>query len=89
MKLVTAIVRTTSLEAIVKSLERAGIRGMTISEIKGTGEQVSLFKPSVIHNKIEIFIPDDKAEEVTMIILDHTSQGWQAMGVWPCEPVTA
>lgn len=39
MKLISAVVRTTCLEGIVKSLEKIGIKGMTIMEVKGIGEK--------------------------------------------------
>lgn len=71
MKMITAIVRTTCLEGIVKSLGDAGIKGITISEIKGVGEQVELFKPYAIHKKIEIIVPDEVVEKVTDLILEH------------------
>jgi nitrogen regulatory protein PII len=54
MKLITGIVRTTSLERVVQSLERIGIKGMTISQIKGLGEELRLNNPYSIHDKIEI-----------------------------------
>lgn len=38
MKRVTAIVRTTSLERIVRSLENLDVRGMTLSGVKGAGD---------------------------------------------------
>jgi nitrogen regulatory protein PII len=87
VKLITAIVRTMGLEAIVKSLEQAGIRGMTISEVKGTGEQVQLFKPYTIHNRIDIFVPDAKADEVSRIILDHASAGMAGDGLLAVQAV--
>ena len=43
MKIVTAIILTISLERVVKALQHIGINGMTISEIKETGEQVRLY----------------------------------------------
>lgn len=87
MKLITAIVRTTSIEAITKSLETAGIRGMTIMEIKGIGEQVTLFRPYSIHNRIDVYIPDEKADAVTKIILDHASTGMAGDGFLAVHPV--
>lgn len=71
MKMITAVVRTTSLEDIVSSLEAAGIRGMTIVEVKGTGEEVSLNRPYTIHHRLEIVVADDKTEDVAGIILQH------------------
>jgi nitrogen regulatory protein P-II 1 len=87
MKLITAIVRTTVLETIVKSLEDAGIRAMTISEVKGTGEQVRLYKPYTIHVKIEIFTPDEKVEKASGIILKHASTGMAGDGIIAVTPV--
>jgi nitrogen regulatory protein PII len=58
MKMVMAIVRTTSFERIVKALEGAGVRSMTISQIKGIGEQVTLNTLYSIHDKIEILVSD-------------------------------
>jgi nitrogen regulatory protein PII len=63
--MITAVVRTTSLEHIVQKLEQLGIRNLTISEIKGIGEEVPLFKPYTIHDRIEIIVSDDKADEKT------------------------
>jgi nitrogen regulatory protein P-II 1 len=75
MKMVTAFIRTTSLERIIKSLAKIGIRGMTISEIKGIGQQVELFRPYTVHDRIDIIVPDEKVEEVTDKILEHASTG--------------
>ncbi len=88
MKLITAIVRTTALEAIVKALEEgAGIRGLTISEVKGIGQQVQLFRPYTIHSKIELFVPNDRADAVSKIILDHASTGMAGDGLLSVQPV--
>jgi nitrogen regulatory protein PII len=87
MKLVTAIVRTTSLERVVQSLERIGIKGMTISEIKGLGEELRLNNPYSIHDKIEIFVSDAKADEVVKTILDHSRSGLAGDGVVSVAPL--
>lgn len=90
MKLVTAFVRTTALEHIVKALEAKNIRSMTIGEVKGTGKEVSLNKPYTIHDRIDIVVPDDKAEDVVDIILQHGQTGLVGDGlvfVLPAETV--
>jgi nitrogen regulatory protein PII len=81
MKLITGIVRTTSLERVVRRLEDAGIRGMTISEIKGLGEEIRLNNPYSIHDKIEIIVPDEKADAVAEIILEHAATGLAGDGL--------
>jgi nitrogen regulatory protein P-II 1 len=88
MKTITAIVRTDSLEDIVKSLEEKGIRGMTITEIKGIGSEVRLYKPYTIHNRIEIIVPDEKVEEVTGTIVQQGQTGFAGdglIGVYPMD----
>jgi nitrogen regulatory protein PII len=81
MKLVTAIVRTTSLERVVQALEHTGIKSMTISEIKGLGEQVRLNNPYSIHDKIEIYVSDDEADVAVKTILENTRTGLAGDGV--------
>lgn len=86
MKMVTAFIRTSSLNAIVKSLEGIGVRGVTISEIKGTGEEVSLDKPYTIHDRIDILVPDEKADEVVNIIMEHGRTGLAGDGLVIVQP---
>lgn len=81
MKLITAIVRTTNLEAVVQALEQAGIKGMTISEIKGLGEEVRLRNPYTIHDKIEIVAPDDAADKAVTVLLENSRIGMPGDGI--------
>lgn len=87
MKMVIAIIRTTCLERIVKALEERGIKGITISDVKGTGEQVELFKPYTIHKRVDIIVPDDKADEVSGIILENSHTGLAGDGIIAVSPV--
>lgn len=87
MKMITAIVRTTSLGRMVKSLENIGIKGMTIMEVKGIGEQVEVFKPYTIHNRIDIIVPDDRVEEVSTMILEYAHTGLSGDGLIAVSPV--
>lgn len=87
MKLLTAIVRTDSLDGIVKSLLDKGSRGMTITEVKGIGEQMQLLTPYTIHSRIEIFIDEDRAAEAVNIILEHAHTGEAGDGLIAVLPV--
>ncbi len=87
MRLIKAIVRTTSLERIVRSLQDIGIRHMTMFEVKGIGEQVQSFNPYTIHKMIEIVIPDERVNEVTGIILDGAHAGISGDGLIAVLPV--
>jgi nitrogen regulatory protein P-II 1 len=87
MKIVTAIVRTTALERIAKALEKIGVRGLTISEIKGLGEQVRLDKPYTVHDKIEIIVPDERADDVANVILEEGHTGLAGDGLVTVAPL--
>lgn len=87
MKMITAIVRTTCLESIVKSLGNIGINSMTFVEVKGIGEQVQLYRPYTIHNRIDIIVPDDRVEEVSRIILEYAHTGAGGDGLIAVSPI--
>jgi nitrogen regulatory protein P-II 1 len=87
MKLVAAIIRTASLERVVQALEHIGIKGMTIYEIKGLGEEVQLNNPYTIHDKIEVIVSDQQADAVEKSILDHTRTGLAGDGVVTVTPL--
>ena len=87
MKLVKAVVRTTSLERIVKSLQDMGVKHMTIFEVKGIGEQVQLFSPYTIHKMVQIIVPDEEAEAVANTIMDYAHTGFAGDGLIVVMPV--
>jgi len=87
MKLVSAVVRTMSLERIVKSLETAGVKHLTIFEIKGVGEQVQLFTPYSVHRMIQVIIPDERVHEITSVIVDNAHTGLAGDGFIVVLPV--
>jgi nitrogen regulatory protein PII len=53
---------------------------MTISEIKGIGQQVRLNNPYTAHDRIDIIVSDAKADEVANIILQHARTGFAGGG---------
>ncbi len=88
MKMVTAIVRTTSLQNVIQRLEKIGIKGLTISEVKGLGEKVRLKNPYSIHDKIEIVVADEKADEAARAILENAGTGLAGDGIIAVAPST-
>ena len=87
MKMVTAIVRTTSLQHVVQRLEKIGIKGLTISEVRGLGEELRLNNPYSIHDRIELVVADEKADEVAKVILEHAATGLAGDGLVAVSPV--
>lgn len=87
MKLIKAIVRSTAMERIVKSLQNIDIRHMTMFEVRGLGEQIQSFNPYTIHKMIEIVVPDERVDEVTGVILENAHAGISGDGLIAVLPV--
>ncbi|WP_311752130.1 P-II family nitrogen regulator [Proteus columbae] len=84
MKYIIAIIKPFKLEEVRESLSDLGIKGMTISEVKGYGRQKGHaelyrgaeyevnFLPKV---KIELAICDEQLESVMQVIMQVTDTG--------------
>ncbi len=84
MKMVEAIVKPFKLEEVKEALTKAGVQGMTVEEVKGFGRQKGHtelyrgaeysvdFLPKV---KIQILVPDDKADRVVELIMESARTG--------------
>ena len=77
MKMVEAIIKPFKLDEVKEALTKAGVQGMTVSEVKGFGRQKGHtelyrgaeytvdFLPKV---KIQVLVSDDKAQQVVEAI---------------------
>ena len=77
MKLISAIIKPFKLEPVREELDKIGISGMTITEVKGYGRQkghtelyrgaeyVIDFLPKI---KIEVATPDEMVDEIISVI---------------------
>ena len=84
MKLVTAIVKPFKLDDVKAALEQAGIHGLTISEVQGSGRQKGHtevyrgaeyavdFVPKI---RVEVVVDDDTAGAVVQLIVDAARTG--------------
>jgi len=84
MKKVEAIIKPFKLEGAQQALGEIGVLGMTVSEIRGFGRQkghrelyrgaeyVVEFLPKI---KLEVVVPDELEEKVTLALVDATSTG--------------
>lgn len=99
MKLVTAVVKPFTLAEIRAALEQLEIRGMTVTEVQGFGQQrghsevyrgaeyATDFVPKV---KVEVLVTDAQQEEAVRAIIDAAYTGKFGDGkVWvsPVEEV--
>ena len=86
MKTVVAVVRTTSLENVIGALEKIGVKGVTISEVRGLGSEVSLGSPYTIHKRIEIIVPDAAADMIANVIAEQAHTGLPGDGLIAVNP---
>ena len=84
MKLITAIIKPFKLDEIRDALTRAGVHGLTVTEVKGYGRQkghteiyrgteyTANFLPKL---KIEVAVAADQVEKVTDAIVGSAKTG--------------
>ena len=84
MKLVTAIIKPFKVEEVRSSLDKIGVSGMTMTEVKGFGRQKGHtelyrgaeytidFLPKI---KVEIAISDDMVDQVKNSIIEAAGSG--------------
>jgi nitrogen regulatory protein P-II 2 len=84
MKLVTAIIKPFKLDDVHERLTNIGVKGITISEVRGIGRQKGHtelyrgaeyqvnFLPKI---KIEVIVNDEMAEQVIETITENASTG--------------
>lgn len=84
MKKIEAIIKPFRLDDVKEKLTSLGIKGMTVSEVKGFGRQkghteiyrgaeyVVDFLPKI---KIEVAVPDSQVAEITSAIRDMANTG--------------
>jgi|TARA_B100001964_G_scaffold215172_1_gene253359 nitrogen regulatory protein P-II 2 len=84
MKLVTAIIKPFKLDDVHERLTNIGVKGITISEVRGIGRQKGHtelyrgaeyqvnFLPKI---KIEVIVIDEMAEQVIETITENASTG--------------
>ena len=84
MKKIEAIIKPFKLEEVKEALDAVGIRGITVSEVKGFGRQkghtelyrgaeyVVDFLPKI---KLELVLPDDMVEKAVEAIIGSAKTG--------------
>jgi len=84
VKKIECVIRPIKIDEVKVALESIGIVGMTVADVRGYGKQrgrtekyrgntyVVNLLPKV---KLEIVVPDDRAEDVVEIVLDAARTG--------------
>ncbi|MBZ5497665.1 MAG: P-II family nitrogen regulator [Acidobacteriia bacterium] len=87
---VTAIIRNEMVENVEVALEKAGVSGFTVTNVKGVGEwekKFSFFAGPSTHCKIEIFTEENRAEQIAGVIMDAAHTGSVGDGLVAVLPV--
>ena len=99
MKKIEAMIRPEKLTFVKDALKEAGYSGLTVTEVKGRGQQegitltwrVGEYVVDLIDKiKLEVFIPETEVKKVIEIIIKHARTGEVGDGkifVLPCEEV--
>lgn len=87
---VIAIVRNGVVERVELALEKAGVSGFSVTNVKGVGEwerKFSFFGGPSTHCKIEIFTEEGHAEQVAAVIVEAAHTGSVGDGLVTVSPV--
>ena len=89
LALVVAIVHGLALEAAEAKLHELGVRGITVTKVKGYGEYANFYARDwmVDEVKIEVFAARDQAERIADAILDAAHTGSPGDGIVAILPV--
>ena len=87
MKMVTAIVRTSTVERVMAALKEEGIRGLTISDAKGIGNDVHVYAPYEVHKRIEIIVRDADVAKITSAVVENAHTGFAGDGLIAVAPI--
>jgi len=89
LRKVTAIIRSHLLDKVEEHLQQMGVKGLSVSHVKGYGEYANFFTHNwlVRHTKIEIFAEKTRAESIARAIMDVAHTGGPGDGLIALQPV--
>lgn len=89
LRKIVAIIRSSELEKVEERLKNMGVKGITVSRVKGYGEYANFYKADwmVPNSKIEIFTEQSRVDEIVAAILDAAHAGIAGDGIVAVVPV--
>jgi len=89
LKRIVAIIRGSVLEQVEDRLKQLGIKGITVSLVKGYGEYANLCKEDwlVQNARLEVFTQQTQVDDVVAAILDAAHAGVPGDGLVAVMPV--
>jgi len=88
-KKVTAIFRFELLDKVEKKLQELGVKGLSVSKVKGYGEYADFYAKDWLttHARIELFLEKEDAEITAKAIMDAASLNMEGDGIVAILPV--
>jgi nitrogen regulatory protein P-II 1 len=88
-KKVTAILRPEVMDQVEARLQQEGIRGITVTPVKGYGEYANYFRRDMMvrHFRLEIFTQAERVEKIVETIADAAHSGVPGDGFIAVLPV--
>lgn len=86
---IDAIIKTFVLKDVEKRLREMGVNGITVTQVKGFGEERALLREDLLvsHSRIEIFTVKTKAEKIANAIMEVAYTGNPGDGIVCILPV--
>ena len=86
---VTAIIRRDVLEKVERELQAIGVRGISVTKVKGYGEYTDFYSRDgmVNHDRIEIFTTEPQADAIAQSIMETAHVGLEGDGIVAVLPV--
>jgi len=86
---VVAIIRGSALEQVEDRLKKLGVKGITVSRVKGYGEYANFYKADrlVSNARIEIFTVSEKVDAIVDAIMEAAHAGVTGDGLVAVLPV--
>lgn len=86
---ITAMFPMERLERVKSALQKARVRGLSVSEVKGYGEYRDYFARDWldVHARVEILIGTERCQEIVDALLEAASTGSVGDGILSVMPV--
>lgn len=86
---ITAIIRNSLLEKVEDRLRLVGVKGISVSRVKGFGDYANFFRNDLLtsHSRIEIFASAEEVKKIADTIMDYAHTGHPGDGLIAVLPV--
>jgi nitrogen regulatory protein P-II 1 len=89
LRKIVAIIRSRLLEDVEERLKKIGVKGLTVTSIKGYGEDKAILARNWLgtHARIEIYTEKSNAEKIAKVIMEVAHTGGAGDGIVCIIPV--